>query len=482
MNIVATIRVIAVAGALSVLGATAFVIWLGHDPTRHFVESVPGMDGRTGTPTRAEEAIRIGEHFVAGTGVVADLPGAWPRFRGVNADNISTERVALAEAWPTNGPPLLWTIPLGEGHAAPAVLHGRVYVLDYDEQKKGDALRCLSLADGSEIWRRWYKVQVKRNHGMSRTVPAVTEQYVVTIGPRCQVMCVKAQSGDFLWGLDLVKEYGTEVPGWYTGQCPLIDDGLAIIAPAGSNTLMLAVDCASGAVVWRAPNPRMWKMSHASVMPMTLRGKYMYVYCAIGGMAGVSARGADRGQVLWETTLWSKSVVAPSPLVMDDGLIYLTAGYSAGSMLVRVAATNGGYAVTKLQELKPNEGLASEQQTPIRYQGCLFAVLPKDGGPSKNEFACSRADDCRALQWTSGKENRFGLGPFIIADGKIFLLNDDGELTLLQASTNAYRQLARARIMNGRDAWGPLALAGSRLLLRDDKRVVCIDVGAAPRN
>jgi len=38
---------------------------------------------------------------------------------------------------------------------------------------------------------------------MSRTIPAVTENYVVTIGPKCHVMCVDAESGEFKWAIDL---------------------------------------------------------------------------------------------------------------------------------------------------------------------------------------------------------------------------------------------------------------------------------------
>ena len=92
---------------------------------------------------------------------------------------------------------------------------------DYDEELGEDALRCLSLDDGREIWRRAYRVRVKRNHGMSRTVPALADGVVVTVGPRCHVMAVNAISGELLWGLDLERAYGSETPFWYTGQCPL---------------------------------------------------------------------------------------------------------------------------------------------------------------------------------------------------------------------------------------------------------------------
>lgn len=466
------------ASITALLGIICFAWWFSYDPTVNFVIHVPGMDNQ---PTTLEaltggEVVKIGEHFETYGGIAADLSGTWTRFRGAGSDNISKENVPLANNWDEKGPEILWSVDLGEGHAAPAVNNGRVYVLDYDEEKKGDALRCFSLVNGQEIWQRWYRVRIKRNHGMSRTVPAVTDQYVVTIGPRCHVMCVDAETGDYLWGLDLEKDFGTKTPFWYTGQCPLIDDSIAVIAPAG-RVLLMGVDCATGQVAWETPNPHGWTMSHTSIMPMTLAGRKMYVYSAIEGMVGVSAEGDDRGRVLWETTLWSHSVLAPSPVILEDGRIFLTAGYGVGSMMVQVMEKNGTFTVNKLQEFTPEQGLASEQQTPILFQGYLFGILPKDAGALRNQFVCYHPDDCTRLVWSSGKTNRFGLGPYLIADGKIFILDDDGVLTLLEASITGYKQLAQAKVLDGHDAWGPLALVGSRLLLRDSKRMVCIDVG-----
>ncbi len=206
-----------------------------------------------------------------------------------NFDNISTESVPLATNWKVKPPSLYWGIDAGEGYAGAAVYNSRVYVLDYDRQAQADVLRCLALADGKELWHYSYPVVVKRNHGMSRTVPAVTSKYVVTLGPKCNVLCADPQTGKLHWMIDLVKDYHTDIPPWYAGQCPLIDADRAIIAPGGS-ALMIAVDCATGKVLWKTPNPNAWAMTHSSVVPMTFKGQRMYIYCGSGGVAGISAR------------------------------------------------------------------------------------------------------------------------------------------------------------------------------------------------
>ena len=59
---------------------------------------------------------------------------------------------------------------------------------------------------------------------------------------------------------------------------------------------MIGVDCATGKVLWKTPNPDSLRMSHTSVIPMTIHGKKMYVYAALGGVCGVSAEGDDIGK------------------------------------------------------------------------------------------------------------------------------------------------------------------------------------------
>lgn len=467
------VRTMTCAFAIGAVALLAF--WLRHDPTLGLVEHVPGMDGRPErVAVESGKPVQIGENF---SRFAPDPPAtaeSWPRFRGSRFDNICRETIKLADKWEPGGPPAKWSIELGEGHAGPAVHHGRVYLLDYDETRREDALRCFSLADGNEIWRRSYGVPMKRNHGMSRTVPAVTDDFVVTIGPKCHCMCVDAESGDLRWGKSLVAEFGAKTPLWYTAQCPLIDGSVAVFAPCGTNTLMIGIDCSSGESVWETPNEGTFQMSHSSIVPMTLHGKRQYVYAAIGGVVSVSAEESDRGRLLWKTTAFDPRVIAPSPVPIDSERVFMTAGYGGGSIMLRVTREGDRFGVKTLYRYGPDGGLASEQQTPILYDGTLFGILPKDGGTLRKQLVCFHPDN--RILWTSGKTTRFGLGPFIVADNKLFVLSDEGELFMLRATTEGYRPLASAKILEGPDAWGPMVCVGGLLLARDSHRMVCIDL------
>jgi outer membrane protein assembly factor BamB len=459
-------------------GCFVLLFWLFYNPVRDLAEEIPGLDNRPAVSRAEGDSVIIGEKFSLYDSVfTSSLTGKWPNFRGADYDNINKEKIRLIDRWPASGPEILWKKELGEGHAAAAIYNGRVYVLDYDERRKADALHCYSLVDGNELWKRWYFVNVKRNHGMSRTIPAVNDKYVVTMGPHCQVMCCNSISGELLWGIDLVKEYKATIPLWYTGQCPIIDDNIAVIAPGGE-ALMMGIDCASGKVVWQTPNPDSLKMSHSSIVPMRLAGKEMYVYNALGALCGVSAEEEDRGRLLWKTNEFNPAVIAPSPVYAGRNKVFVTAGYGAGSALFQINRDGENFSVTKLQMFKPAEGVASEQQTPIFSDGFVFNIQPKDAGTTRNQFVCCSPSDFKTVLWTSSKEERFGLGPYIIADNKFFILSDDGEMTIARYSTTKFEVLDKAKIFNGQDAWGPLALADGFLIMRDSKEMVCVNLKA----
>lgn len=433
---------------------------------------VPMAGESTAAAPATAEAVRIGESFVSFAGTPSRRSGEWPCFRGGSHDAVAPASESLADSWPVDGPVRLWSVELGEGYAGPAVLNGRVYLLDYDGKEGADALRCLSLDDGREIWRRSYKVHIKRNHGISRTVPAVTERYVVSIGPRCHVMCADPVSGDFKWGIDLVREWEAEVPMWYTGQCPLIQ-GDQIILGVGGRALMMGVDGATGRIVWETPNPRKWKMSHSTVMPMEIEGRKMYVYAAVGGIVGVSADPADAGKVLWESEEWKFQVVAPTPVPVGGGRFWMTSGYGAGSALFQVERKGEGFVVRVLKRVD-KKVFACEQHTPVFFEGLLYTVLPADSGAARKQAVCMSAEG--EAVWNSGAD-RFGLGPFMVADGKLLVLDDDGMLSLIKTGPGGYQRLARAKVLDGKEAWAPMALAGGRLLVRDYSVLRCLAVG-----
>ncbi len=441
-------------------------LWISADAAPQLDVRVPIAANSPEESAGEEEDILSRAELTTYDGKPADLPGIWPYFRGPALDAIGKVDVTLARSWSAQGPPVLWSVDLGEGYAGAAVLDGRVFVADYDQDKLGDAIRCFSLADGKEIWRYFYPVKVKRNHGMSRTVPAVTDKYVVTIGPKCHVACLDVATGQLKWFLDLVRDYGATVPAWYAGQCPLIENGKVILG-VGGEALIMAVDIETGQIAWQTPNPQGWEMTHSSVVPVEFAGKRMYVWCASGGVVGVSA---DDGTLLWEMTEWQIRIAnVPTPLPVGPGRLFLSGGYNAGAMMLQLSDDNGQIAATPEFRLAP-EVFGSPQHTPIFYEGYIYGVRPDE------QLVCVDLDG--NVVWTSGSTHKFGLGPYTIINDLIYVLDDHGLLTLAEAQSGQYVQLVQAQVLHGIDAWGPMAVAENRLIVRDLTKMICLDIAA----
>ena len=484
---------------VAVAAVAVLVLWWSSRTGEGLKIRVPGTDAAPSVQASGANPVLAGK-LIPGSGQPAGLPGEWPQFRGPNRDGFSTSTAKLSRDWKTSPPRELWSLDVGEGYAGVAVRSGRVYLLDYDREAKQSALRCLSLADGKEIWRFAYLLVIKRNHGMTRTVPAVTDKFVVAIDSKCNVLCVDATSGELKWTISLVREYGTTVPQWYTGQCPLVDGDKVILAPGGNNALLLAVDLATGKPLWQTPNPHDWKMTHSSIMPMDFAGHHLYVYCASRGVVGVDA---GNGALLWETGDWKISIATvPSPLPLSDGRIFLTGGYNAGSLMLQLDASSsdgpthpqplrGGelqrspaaqfpssegsgvgaasFTCRPLFRLTP-EMFGATQHTPVLKDGYLYGVRA-DG-----RFVCLGLDG--NVVWASGPGETFGLGSFLVTGDLIFALNDNGRLSLIEATPTRFNLLGQVQVLKGRESWAPMALVGDRLLARDLTRLVCLDVSA----
>ena len=247
------------------LGLPGYWLFSSGGPEIAFRLPIPENAPRPETPE--DEADVNPGTLIPGAGLPSQLSGSWPQFRGRLRDAVA-RNAAISSPWPDDGPEMLWKVSVGEGHAGAAIHRGRVYLLDYDEDNKEDVVRCLSLDNGEEIWRYTYYVKIKRNHGMSRTVPAVNNRFVVTLGPKCHVYCLDATSGEQIWKKNLVTEYGTKIPEWYAGQCPLIEEDRVILAP-GRTSLMTAIDLATGEAIWETPNEDKWDMTWEVGLRMT---------------------------------------------------------------------------------------------------------------------------------------------------------------------------------------------------------------------
>jgi len=205
----------------------------------------------------------------------------------------------------------------------------------------------------------------------------------------------------------------------------------------------------------------------------------MYVYNAVGGVVGVAADGPETGKLLWSTREWNPATTAASPLYLGNNEIAVFGSYGAGGAKLRIDYDGSRFSAASVEVHKATEGIASDQQTPVMTGDYIWTVMPENAGPLKKQLVCYNRSDLRNPVWSSGKDRRFGrgLGPFIVKDGKMLLLDDDANLYYFRLNGSQAELISQHSIIKGIEAWGPMALAGNYLIMRDARNLLCLFVG-----
>ena len=442
------------------------------------------------------------EQVSVGPGQPADSTASHPAFRGADGGNVRHDDVPLARSWPDGGPPILWHTELGLGHSGFAVHKGRVFIQDYDEEGRRDMVRCLSLDDGQEIWHNAYDCDFAPNHGFTRATPSVTDRHVVALGPTAVLMCLDLETGQRRWALNLPEEFRAVVPGWWSAQSPIIDDDAVIVAIGGHGrditergVLMAAFSLEPGPdgrpkTLWTTPNRRgdlAWNMTHASISRCLLDGRLTYVYPFDRGVAAVWA---DTGVKAWDSTLWQVNTATVTHVIdCGDNRLFCAGGYRSGAVMLQIEVDGSHpdgsprHVARELWRLRATaRGYGAEQHNPMLIDGILYGVNTSNG-----QMVALSLDDGRQL-WNSGREHRYGLGPYLVANGLTLAMDPDGRLDLAEMTPDGYQVLASHQFTRHlasvdvddklHNAWATMTLVDGRLLVRDQTLAFCLDVSA----
>lgn len=400
----------------------------------------------------------------------------WPQFQGPNRDGSSHE-TGLLRTWPESGPRVLWTAPLGNGHASASVMGGEVYVLDR-EQDARDILRCYSLADGKELWNYSYEAPGSAARPGSRTPPTLDEQYVYSVGMMGNFLCVDRKTHKPVWEKNLMTEFSAEVPQWGFSQSPLLYKNLVIVTVGAADANTVAFDRATGAVVWKSPG--LGLQGYVSPQILTLAGVEQVVVMTAGNREGTT-KGCTAGlsladgSVLWKYEGWQCFIPIPHATPIGDDSLFITGGYDSGSAIIQIKKEGDALVAEEVATLAATV-VGSQIQQPIFYKDHLYV------GNNSNErelgLTCLTRDGM--VKWrTSDNEAlpNFERGPFILADGMLIGLDGkSGILYLVDPSPDGYKELAQAKVLVGRELWAPLALSDGKLLLRNQKELKCLDL------
>lgn len=383
----------------------------------------------------------------------------WPQFLGPDRSGISTE-TGLATSWPREGPPVVWKKDIGEGFSGPVVAGDTLILLHRVDNS--EVVEAFDAGTGQGRWRFAYDVTYRDNYGKGngpRSTPLIVGGRVYTFGVEGHLHCLDLATGKKIWGRKLGEDYALRETFFGIGTSPLLEGDRLLINVGADKAGIVAFNKDDGKEVWKATSD---EASYASPVAATIDGVRQVLFFTRQGLVSLDpANGAVRFTHRWRSRQHA-SVNAATPVVIGDQ-VFLSASYGTGAGLFKVRKDG-------VSEVWSGDGILSNHYgTSIHKDGFLYGF---DG--RQEEGARLRCIELKTgkVRWT---QDGYNCGSIILVDGNLIVLTENGQLSLVEATPEGYREKARATVL-GRECRAQIALADGRLYGRDRNRLVCWNV------
>lgn len=377
----------------------------------------------------------------------------WPRFRGPNGNGINETSGLPAEFGPQKN--LVWRIPLPPGHSSPILVGDRIFLTAYD----GDKLLtiCLDRATGKIQWRR-ESPRDRHDKIDARNSPASPSP----VSDGKNVFVFFNDYGLVSYGLDGNERWRVPL-GPFTnvygmGASPVIvDDKIVLVVDQSLGSYIAAFGQSDGKQRWKVARPE--ALSGASTPGvMRMNGKSYIVAPASFRMDVYSA---DTGEIAW--FMHGLASEMKSVPIIEDGTIYIS-GYNTPEndpgKQVAIAPFDD---VLKTADAD-HDGKISKDEAPDQRTKTYFPFidLNGDGKLDAAEWrvyaALMAAENSLMAIQADGKGDMTGKNikwkfhksipqcpSIVVYRGVVYMINDTGVLTTLNAATGELFKQARLR-------------------------------------
>ncbi len=430
----------------------------------------------------------------------------WPQFRGPTGNSLA-DRAKPPMAW-DNTSNVAWKVRVpGVAWSQPIVVGDKIFVTTAvsDKQKKPtpDAggfgkggfgkggfgkggfgkggfgkgpnevyrweVHCLDRATGKPLWKkvaaeRKPSIPTHATNTYASETPATDGERVFAYFGMVGVYCYDL-GGQLLWK----KELGSYPMGMAlgTGSSPALADGrLFVQCDNEQKSFLVALDAKTGGEVWRVN--RRAKSSWSTPFVWRTKQRTEVVAC---GSGGVTSYDPATGKVLWElhgiTASFQASPTADGERIyfghtppFGTATLYAVKAGASGDITPRGGATSSaGVAWVKSRS-------GPYMASPLVYQGRLYVA-------NKGVLACFDAATGKELYRGRLPDARGITASPWAADGKIYVLDEDGQTFVVQAGEK-FKLLAQNKVDGGM-FWASPAVDGDRLLLRGTDWLYCIE-------
>ena len=391
----------------------------------------------------------------------------WPQWLGLKRDGASAEvvkpwKAPLKVAWKqTVGVPTKQT----HGYASPVIAQGKVYVFFRTPGKNEETLSAFDAVTGKPVWNTPY-ARPKADFPFGndpRSSPAVVDGKVYTYGITGMLTRFDAESGKIDWQVDAGKVYQAPSLTFGCSCSPIVVGDHVLINVGAKGASIVAFDKTTGKEVWKKLDDG---ATYSSPIIVGAGDKAQVIFLTAKGLVGLSPKD---GTVYWQHPLVDLILESSTtPVVAND--ILFGSSITFGGLGLRLESDAGKPAVKKLWT---NGTLNCYFATPV--------AVGKDSLYMVTGSLLSKKATLRCVDPSTGKErwSRPNVGKFHASllrtgDDKILLVEEAGNLVLLDPNPKEYRELARTKICG--ETWVHPALANGRLYIRDATDLICVEM------
>ena len=430
---------------------------------------------------------------LSSTGEAADwrtTPNDYPRFLG-NGYWAEVKGVELETDWKAHPPQELWCHEIGAGWSAFAISGN--YAVTQEQRGENELVTCYRLQTGDPIWTHSDATRFDPADAIGglgdvgpRATPTIDGDRIYTQGGTGVVNCLDARTGRVVWSHDTPAEFGATVTVWGKSGSPLVVDDMILVsvgAPSGGreasssgsaaeksaepkvyNSSLVAFDMKTGAVRWSAGSRQ---ASYASPVVATLAGERQII---VVNESWVTAHRVSDGKILWEHP-WSNetdsNASCAQPVPLDGDRLFLSKGYGTGCSLLAIKEdATGTFSANPLWDPPIKNAMKTKMCNVVVRDGFIY-------GLDDVLLECIELET-GAVKWKKRRHPEFGHGQIMLIGNTILVLSETGELALVEANPQEYREPAHIQALDEANVtWNNPAFAPPYLLVRNAREAAC---------
>ncbi len=391
----------------------------------------------------------------------------WPRYRGPNTDGIA-ETLTLDKLVATP----VWKVPTGDSFGQIAVVGGKLFLMA--ERGTDEYCICLDAATGKEVWSTRIDKSIKDGNGNGpRSTPAIDGKFVYALGTYLKLFCMELDTGKVVWKHDLMAEDGGKQLQWGSASSPLIIDDLVLVTGGGPGKGILAFKKDTGDLVWAKTNE---SYTYATPTLATIKGTLQAICFMRSGLVSVDPK---TGTVLWTFAHTPAAMaIAASPVVggKDGDMVYVSSGYNVGAAACQISKDGDKWTAKSLWRT-PNQNM-SLWSTPVYRDGYIYGLF--NHNDANGPLACLDIATGK-VKWS---QKGFGSqGGLVLVGDKLLVVTPKGDLVLVAASSDAFKELGRVSNVLPAKEWTAPTLANGMVYVRNSSvpggtdQIACLKLG-----